>query len=158
VGRKEIPCPSRWQSWLPALAAVVSPAPPGSAAARLAEPGISEPKFAQYCLKLALVLPALNRATSLLSSGVAGAKYGQSENRMNATEILANAAKVVEKARGWSNEQKLQAASEILHVLKRESHLSLEPGEWEFVASQGGGFLRGPSPLGNSDWAITAGY
>ena len=37
---------------------------------------------------------------------------------MNAAEILANAAKVVEKAQEWSDEQKLQAASEILHVLK----------------------------------------
>ena len=124
----------------------------------LAEPGISKAKLAQHCLTLALMLGAIKEATSLWVREFAGAKYGQSEDRMNATEILANAAKVVEKARGWSNAQKLQAASEILHVLKREGHLSLEPGEWEFVPSQRGGFLKGPSPLGNSDWAITAGH
>jgi hypothetical protein len=76
---------------------------------------------------------------------------------MNAAEILANAAKVVEKAQVWSNEQKLQAASEILHVLKREGHLVLDPDEWEFVPSRAGGFLRGRFPLGDSDWAIAAG-
>ena len=76
---------------------------------------------------------------------------------MNAAEILANAAKVVEKAQVWSNEQKLQAASEILHVLKREGHLVLEPDEWEFVPSPAGGFLRGPFPWDNCDWAIAAG-
>jgi hypothetical protein len=38
---------------------------------------------------------------------------------MNAAEILASVAGVLEKAQGWSDEQKLQAASEILHVLKR---------------------------------------
>ena len=42
---------------------------------------------------------------------------------MNTAEILANVARVVEKAEEWSDEQKLQAASEILHVLKREGHL-----------------------------------
>ena len=76
---------------------------------------------------------------------------------MNTAEILANAAKVVEKAQEWSDEQKLQAASEILHVLKREGHLVLDADDWEFVPSQAGGLLRGPFPLGNSDWAIAAG-
>jgi hypothetical protein len=74
---------------------------------------------------------------------------------MNAAEILANAAKVVEKAEEWSDEQKLQAASEILHVLKREGHLVLDANDW--VPSRAGGLLRGPFPLGNSDWAIAAG-
>ena len=32
---------------------------------------------------------------------------------MNVAEILANAVKVVEKAQEWSDEQKVQAASEI---------------------------------------------
>jgi hypothetical protein len=76
---------------------------------------------------------------------------------MNAAEILANAVAVVEKAQEWSDEQKLQAASEILHVLKREGHLVLEPDEWEFVPSPAGGFLRGPFPWDNCDWAIAAG-
>jgi hypothetical protein len=76
---------------------------------------------------------------------------------MNAAEILANAARVVEKARAWSDEQKLQAASEILHVLKREGHLLLDADDWEFVPGRAGGFLKGPFPLGESDWAIAAG-
>ena len=76
---------------------------------------------------------------------------------MNVAEILANAVKVVEKAQEWNDEQKLQAASEILHVLKREGHLVLEPDEWEFVPSRVGGFLRGRFPSDNSDWAIAAG-
>ena len=40
---------------------------------------------------------------------------------MNVAEILVNAVKVVEKAQEWNDEQKLQAASEILHVLKRKA-------------------------------------
>jgi len=67
---------------------------------------------------------------------------------MNTAEILANAAKVVEKAQEWSDEQKLQAASEILNVLKREGHLVLDPDEWEFVSSRAGGFLKGPFSMG----------
>jgi len=86
-----------------------------------------------------------------------GASSGQSKG-MNAAEILASVAGVLEKAQGWSDEQKLQAASEILHVLKREGHLVLDPDEWEFVPSRAGGFLRGPFPLGHSDWAIAAGH
>jgi len=76
---------------------------------------------------------------------------------MNVEEILANAVKVVEIAQEWSDEQKLQAASEILHILKREGRLGLESDEWEFVPSGAGGFLRGPFPWDNSDWAIAAG-
>ena len=77
---------------------------------------------------------------------------------MNAAEILASVAGVLEKAHGWSDEQKLQAASEILHVLKREGHLVLDPDEWEFVPSRASGFPRGPLPLGHSDWAIATGH
>jgi hypothetical protein len=76
---------------------------------------------------------------------------------MNVAEILANAVKVVEKAQAWSDEQKLQAASEILHVLKGEGHLVLDSDEWEFVPSRAGGFLRGLFPSDNSDFAIAAG-
>jgi len=65
---------------------------------------------------------------------------------MNAAEILANVVGVVAKAQDWSDEQKLQAASEILNVLKREGHLVLDPDEWEFVPSRAGGFLKGPFP------------
>jgi hypothetical protein len=58
---------------------------------------------------------------------------------MNTAEILENAAKEVEKAQEWSDERKLQAASQILHVLKREGYLVLEPDEWKFVPSQQAG-------------------
>src|SRR5262249_42521594 len=69
-------------------------------------------------------------------------------------ETLANAAKVVEKVQEWTDEQKLQAASEILHVLKREGYLVLDADEWELVPGRAGGFLRGPFPFCNSDWAM----
>ena len=72
---------------------------------------------------------------------------GQS-TRMNAAEILANVVGVVAKAQDWSDEQKLQAASEILNVLKREGHLVLDPDAWEFVYSRAGGFLKGPFSMG----------
>jgi len=77
---------------------------------------------------------------------------------MNAAEILANVVGVVAKAQDWSDEQKLQAASAILNVLKREGHLVLDPDEWEFVPSLGRRVpLKAPFPWGNSDWAIAAG-
>lgn len=75
---------------------------------------------------------------------------------MDAKQILANAGEIIQKANTWGNEKKLVAVTEILSVLLREHHLTLESSEWEFVTNEGVEFLRGPSPLG-SIWVITGG-